>query len=214
MRIVFKLWTKGKQNSIKMPTKSLQNLWRCSELEMREILDELIFNEICEISEQDGFLEFTCRRFVKENKLSEIRSKASKGESKQKQKANKTQSKGGQITENDYDYESDNDIVIEEKGGVGEKAKFTPPKFDELKNYFFEKTQDLNRSAREAERFIDHYTNKDWKIGSSKTKMKDWRAAVRNWLKNDFGKNGSTTKNYSSQTTTKQAPVGVKATGF
>lgn len=127
MRIVFKLWTKGKQNTIKMPTKSLQNLWRCDSNKMTEILDDLIFNEIADIVITERFVEFTCRRFVKENELSEIRSKArknDKSESNEEQNNNKTQSKHyqntiktetkkDQNTENDYEIESDYEIKTE-----------------------------------------------------------------------------------------------------
>ena len=78
MRIVFKLWQKGKQNSIKMPAKSLQNLWRYDQNKMNEILDDLIFNDICDIEVDDRFIEFTCRHFVRENGLYEIRCKSRK----------------------------------------------------------------------------------------------------------------------------------------
>lgn len=104
MRIVFKLWTKGKQNTIKIPTKSLQNLWRCDKNTMLEIIDDLIFNEICEISIEERFIEFTCRRFVKENKISEVRSEAAKGKSKSSKretKAKQTISKIEQNSENE-----------------------------------------------------------------------------------------------------------------
>lgn len=44
----------------------------------------------------------------------------------------------------------------------------------------------------DAEKFIDHYKARGWKLG--KEKMKDWQAAVRTWEKND--------KQYSSNKTT------------
>lgn len=114
MRIVFKLWTKGKQNTIKMPAKSLQNLWRCGEEKMQDILNDLTYNEICEITHQQGFVEFTCRRFVKENHLSEIRSNAAKSknkvETKSKQTTKQNKSKSEQNADNDNDIVIDNDI--------------------------------------------------------------------------------------------------------
>ena len=33
----------------------------------------------------------------------------------------------------------------------------------------------------EAEKFVDFYSSKNWMVG--KTKMKDWKAAVRNWIR-------------------------------
>lgn len=142
MRIVFKLWTKGKQNSIKLPTKSLQNLWRCSGEKINEILDELVFNEIAEITVDDRFVEFTCRRFVKENKLSEIRSNAGKSAKKSEQKPSKEKSKPNQNSsknktktkqtpENEIDYEDEN--VIENKNEVYKKPREKKNSETELK---------------------------------------------------------------------------------
>jgi len=111
MRIVFKLWTKGKQNTIKMPAKSLQNLWRCSEEKMQEILNDLIYNEICLIAVDAGFIEFTCRRFVKENKLSEIRSEAAKSTKEESKPLAKAKQKASKIEQN-TDYENENESVI------------------------------------------------------------------------------------------------------
>ena len=126
MRVVFKLWTKGKQNTIKMPAKSLQNLWRCSPQKMDEILQDLIFNDIAEITVNSGFVEFTCRRFVKENALSKIRSEAAKGDgtkikpaTKPKQTTSKAYNKTGQNADNDNETVIDIDNVIEIKGGTG-----------------------------------------------------------------------------------------------
>jgi uncharacterized protein YdaU (DUF1376 family) len=119
MRIIFKLWSKGKQNTIKIPTKSLQNLWRCSPEKMNEILEELIYNEIAVIKQSERFIEFTCRRFVKENKLSEVRSKAGKS-SKKKTNAKQNKSKSEQNTEIDTDNESE--YENEEKGSLREKT--------------------------------------------------------------------------------------------
>ena len=35
----------------------------------------------------------------------------------------------------------------------------------------------------DAERFVDFYASKDWMVG--KNRMKDWKAAVRNWARQD-----------------------------
>lgn len=117
MRIVFKLWTKGKQNSIKMPAKSLQNLWRCDETKMKEIINDLQFNDIADISVTEGFVEFTCRRFVKENELSKVRSNAAK----QKQRVSKPDAKSGQIP--DTDNESEIETKDVDKGELEKKKQ-------------------------------------------------------------------------------------------
>lgn len=114
LRVVFKMWLKGKQSTIKIPTKSLQKLWRCSSEEVKEILEDIEFNEVAEIQRTEGFVEFTCRRFVKENELSNIRSNASKGnkkETKPKQISNKSE----QNTDIDYDNDNAYDYLIKKE---------------------------------------------------------------------------------------------------
>ena len=68
----------------------------------------------------------------------------------------------------------------EERQSRGEKrvanARFAPPTVQEVSDYVSEK--DL-RSTVDPEHFIDFYTSKNWMVG--KNKMKDWKAAVRNW---------------------------------
>jgi hypothetical protein len=56
------------------------------------------------------------------------------------------------------------------------KEKFTKPTIEELKSYFAEKGYE-----DESERFYDFYSSKGWMVG--KNPMKDWRAAVRNWVR-------------------------------
>lgn len=59
------------------------------------------------------------------------------------------------------------------------KQKFTKPSLQEVKDYCIER-----RNSVDPERFIDHYESNGWMVG--KTKMKDWRAAVRTWERNTF----------------------------
>jgi hypothetical protein len=56
------------------------------------------------------------------------------------------------------------------------RSQFTPPTRDELFLYVKE-----NGFAVEPSRFIDFYESKGWMVG--KNKMKDWKAAVRNWAR-------------------------------
>ena len=57
---------------------------------------------------------------------------------------------------------------------VKEKRGFSPPTLDDVKAYCQEKGYSLD-----AERFVDFYESKGWYVG--KNKMKDWKAALRNW---------------------------------
>lgn len=55
---------------------------------------------------------------------------------------------------------------------------FVPPTVDEVKAYCDERNNKVD-----PDRFVDFYSSKGWMIG--KNKMKDWKAAVRTWEKDD-----------------------------
>lgn len=64
--------------------------------------------------------------------------------------------------------------------GVKEKH-FVPPTLENVIGYCQEKGLSLD-----AGRFIDFYESKGWMVG--KNKMKDWKAAARNWARQDTEK--------------------------
>ncbi len=93
----------------------------------------------------------------------------------------------------------------------GEKnKKVYKPSLNEISDYFKEK----NISGTEAEIFLDHYESNGWMVG--KAKMQDWKAAVRNWIRNiNTNKfNGNYKKSNGTNSGTRQAPIGQKATKF
>jgi hypothetical protein len=49
----------------------------------------------------------------------------------------------------------------------------------------------------DAEYFIDYYETRGWIVG--KNKMKDWKAAIRNWKKNNFNHGGNNATNQQSK---------------
>lgn len=58
-------------------------------------------------------------------------------------------------------------------------TRFKAPELSEVIEYFVERGQ-VN-AVDSSERFIDHYQSNGWKVG--KNSMKDWKAAVRTWVK-------------------------------
>lgn len=66
------------------------------------------------------------------------------------------------------------DSIVEDKEDKPKRKRFVPPSLEEVESYVFEKNYNVD-----AERFVDFYTAKGWMVG--KNKMKDWKAAVRNW---------------------------------
>ena len=59
--------------------------------------------------------------------------------------------------------------------------RFKKPILDEIKIYCLERNNNIN-----FETFYDFYESKNWMIG--KSKMKDWKAAMRNWERREVKK--------------------------
>lgn len=68
-----------------------------------------------------------------------------------------------------------NDIKENTLKSVKEK-RFAPPTPENVREYCREKGLSVD-----ADRFVDFYESKNWYVG--KNKMKDWKAAVRNWAR-------------------------------
>lgn len=64
------------------------------------------------------------------------------------------------------------------KEGKKEKGRFTPPTTDDVAAYCAERGNGID-----AQRFIDFYQSKGWKVGNAL--MKDWKAAIRTWEQRD-----------------------------
>lgn len=73
-------------------------------------------------------------------------------------------------TVNDIDI--DIDSVID--NNIRDKKRFIPPAIEEVKRYCLERNNNVN-----PQKWHDHYTSNGWMVG--KSKMKDWKAAVRTW---------------------------------
>jgi len=65
------------------------------------------------------------------------------------------------------------------------KRKFKPPNLEQVKTYCDERKNTIDPQA-----FLDFYESKGWLIG--KNKMKDWKAAVRTWERNQTKQNENT----------------------
>lgn len=92
------------------------------------------------------------------------------------------------VSESDSESESDSvsesvsDVCIADKPQKKRASRFTPPSIEEVREYCNERENGID-----PERFVNFYESKGWLIG--KNKMKDWKAAVRNWERiNDTNK--------------------------
>lgn len=95
-------------------------------------------------------------------------------EPKWNQSGTKAEPKRTNPEPNDNVNDNDNVNVNDIKESEEKKPRFYPPTLEELKKYI-----DDNKYNVDPERFIDYYTANGWTVG--KNRMKDWKAAVRNW---------------------------------
>ena len=77
---------------------------------------------------------------------------------------------------------SPNDTLYENtiRDNYKSNKKFVAPTIEEVKAYCAERNNNIDPEA-----FIDHYQSNGWRIGG-KSPMRDWKAAVRQWERNDF----------------------------
>ena len=73
---------------------------------------------------------------------------------------------------------------IEEGEKESKSKRFAPPTVSEVEEYCRENNYNID-----AQRFVDFYESKGWMVG--KNKMKDWKAAVRNWVRRQKEENRS-----------------------
>jgi len=92
--------------------------------------------------------------------------------------ASKCMQKDANAGDTDTESDTDNDKDIKEKNIKKKSQSFSPPTAEEVKHYVDEMGYRVD-----ADRFVDFYSSKGWMIG--KNKMKDWKAAVRTWSKQE-----------------------------
>lgn len=74
---------------------------------------------------------------------------------------------------------TNNQQVTTNKNDKKERSVFMPPTADQVREYCLERGNNVDSN-----RFVDFYTAKGWIVG--KSKMKDWKAAVRTWEKDSI----------------------------
>ena len=67
-------------------------------------------------------------------------------------------------------------------GKVNNNGRFKPPTLEEVKLYCSERSNKID-----PEYFLDYYETRGWKLSKGQP-MKDWKAAVRTWERNNFEK--------------------------
>ena len=114
--------------------------------------------------------------------VSEARSKAAKASKSSKcEQKQQMQANAANADKSSKDKDKDKDKDDDKKGNGAREARFTPPSIEEVAAYCQERGNGVD-----AARFVDFYSSKGWMVG--KSRMKDWRAAVRNWERSSDAK--------------------------
>ena len=85
------------------------------------------------------------------------------------------------------DIEIEKEIHSSAKSTTTKRKRFEKPSISDIKQYCIERNNNVN-----AEQFFDYYESNGWKVG--KNSMKDWKAAVRTWEKNNYNKPAKSNK--------------------
>lgn len=88
-----------------------------------------------------------------------------------------------QEQEQEHEQEHEHEHVVTAR--AREARRFRPPTVEEVSEYCQERGMKVD-----PQRFVDHYTANGWKVGG-RSSMRDWRAALRNWERNEFSGNAS-----------------------
>lgn len=98
------------------------------------------------------------------------------------------QSGYGEI-EKELKIEKEKEIELDTKANKSptKTKRFVKPTLSEIEQYCIERNNNVD-----AQHFYDHYESNGWKVG--KNSMKDWKAAVRTWEKNNYNKPAKSNK--------------------
>ena len=111
------------------------------------------------------------RQYVSDSSAARVR----KHREKVKRYSNVTETKSNAV---DTDTDTDTDKKEGDKPPT-KPNRFVPPTNDQVMNYFVEQGLSFGDAGNEADKYCDFYSSKNWNVG--KNKMKDWKAACRNW---------------------------------
>ena len=85
------------------------------------------------------------------------------------------------------DIEIEKEIHSSAKSTTTKRKRFEKPTLSQITQYCLERNNNVN-----VEQFYDYYESNGWKVG--KNAMKDWKAAVRTWEKNNYNKPAKSNK--------------------
>lgn len=135
--------------------------------------EKLIFSMLkTQIDRDAATYQDKCEK-LKENGAKGGRPKKANGFSEKQMDTEETICKEDKDKEKEEDKDKDKEKEVKKAS-----SRFTPPSINDVSAYCAERNNGIS-----ADRFVDFYTSKGWRIGNQP--MKDWKAAVRNWERRD-----------------------------
>ena len=113
------------------------------------------------------------------------KTEANEKQTESKTEANRKQTVSEKENEKEKEGEIENECYI-----ARARTRFVPPTLDEVIAYCQERGNSVD-----AERFVSFYESNGWKVG--KNPMKDWRAAVRTWERDNRPQAKTQTKSFA-----------------
>lgn len=94
-------------------------------------------------------------------------------------RANEKQRKSTSVKARSTNSTDSVNVSVSDSVSDSSNKRFSPPSVQDINCYFQEKG--IN-NLMEAEKFFNYYESNGWKVG--RNKMKNWKAACSNWIKN------------------------------
>jgi uncharacterized protein YdaU (DUF1376 family) len=155
---------------------------------LNDILDEFF------VKHDDGYFHSRCdheiskyRANISAKAKAGIASAAARKQKAADRKQNSTRVKSSSTNQEPITINQEPITNLKEGGAKApapvKTTRFVKPTLSEAEEY--RASKQLNMKCSD---FIDHFDSNGWKVGG-KAAMKDWRAAMRQWAKRDFGGN-------------------------
>lgn len=172
MRMVLAFQESGQEPEWVEP--ELEMAWAVLKVQFE--MDNSKYRTICEKRKENGRLGGLARvaNASKSNQINQM----------QANQANPSYKDIDKEKEKDKEKDKDKECISTRKGANNtHKKKFKKPTLTEVQAYCNER-----RNNVDPERFISHYEANGWKVGKAAVPMVDWKAAVRTWEGNGFGR--------------------------
>ena len=177
------MWESSERGYLLYSREELSRLLRMNEDLLDQKLKQLLNKGIYSVRSHDGAI--FSRRMVRDQEIRITRTKAGILGGRRSFALRFAQSKNQAECENENENEN---TIISNSFRKSETLFFKKPSLEEIKAY----AQEKGFGLFDVERFFDFYESKGWLVG--KAKMKDWKAAVRNWARTDTDRNDGLTK--------------------